>query len=140
MTQNTPQNTNFFSPLPQPGDIVLCCFPAPIGAEKDRPALVLAVNTAAKAVKVAYGTSQKLNRIYPTEFLIDDAEADFSTSGLRRSTKFDLSVTAVLEYSDEWFVPPANTVSRSPKLGQIPVSSYPSLIQARNALAVKKTS
>lgn len=138
MTKNTPPKPHFFTPLPQPGDIVLCCFPPPIGAGKDRPALVIAVNTAARAVKVAYGTSQKLHKIYPTEFLIDDAEADFSNSGLRRATKFDLSETVTLEYSDEWFVTPANSVSPSPKLGQLPISSYPGFIKARN-IVLKKT-
>ena len=132
MTQKTPPKHHFFNPLPAPGDIVLCCFPPPIGADKNRPALVLAVNTVARAVKVAYGTSQKLNRIYPQEFLIDDSEPDFAKSGLRRSTKFDLLESVVLEYSDEWFVIPANTVSQSPKLGQLPVSSYPGFIQARD--------
>lgn len=137
MTPKKPPEPFFFSPLPQPGDIVLCCFPKPIGAGKHRPALVISVNTTAQAVRVAYGTSQKLNRIYPSEFLIDDSSSDFSVSGLRKSTKFDLAETVTLEYSDEWFMVPLNTVNPSPRLGVMPVSSYPSFIKARDVVKKK---
>ena len=86
-----------FFPRPKPGDIVWCKFaqhsslkPGP----KSRPALVLKVGDQAAAtwVQVAYGTSQKVDRLFPGEFVITPSDGDaYVISGLTYATKFDLA-------------------------------------------------
>lgn len=138
-TKQPPQQKYFFNPLPAPGDIVLCLFPAhwdPNGPGKPRPGLVTAVNTKAQVVKVAYGTSKKLDHLYPSELLLSDSEADFTKTGLLVSTKFDLGRIVQLEYSNEWFLIPNHSTSHSPKLGTLPFSAYASLQQVAARLQV----
>jgi hypothetical protein len=126
---------HWFAP-PQPGDIVWCRFPhnrVPGPAPKPRPALVLAVGEAQgnPVVRVAYGTSQKVEQRYPGEFAILPDEADaFAASGLSYPTKFDLGKTFELDYNSIWFdVPPQAPFGQSPKLGML----HPSLL--RRAMA-----
>ena len=113
-----------FFPAPRPGDIVWCHFPqdnllAP--GPKARPALVVKVGEidGKPAVAVAYGTSQRVEALYPGEFAITrtDREA-FDLAGLSFDTKFDLSNVVELPYTTRWFaVPPGAPHGQSPKLG-----------------------
>lgn len=123
--------TRWFAP-PQAGDIVWCRFPQnrlPGPGPKPRPALVLAVGEADgnPVVRVAYGTSRKIDRLYTGEFAILPTSADaFTASGLSYPTKFDLSATFELDYNDIWFgVPPRAPHGQNPKLGIL----HPSLLR-----------
>ena len=129
-------------PQPRPGDIVWCRFPqdlTPRPGPKPRPALVLAVGEikGATAVEVAFGTSQKTNRLYSAEFLLgpDDGDA-FRTAGLSYPTKFDLGKSLQLPYRAEWFaVAPGAPFGQNPKLGLL----HPSLMRrARGALEARR--
>lgn len=127
----------FFNPLPVPGDIVLCFFPEICSARKfgkQRPAIVLAVNSEKKVVEVAFGTTQKLDRVYPTEVIFDSSSPSFSRTGLRKTTKFDLARTAKLEFNSEWFCPPAFPPGvTSPILGVVPPVMIEALRKAFDA-------
>lgn len=126
----------WFSP-PQPGDIVWCRFPEdrlPGPGPKSRPALVLRVGEAGgrPVVAVAYGTSRKVDRLYPGEFAIAPSDGDaFGASGLSYATKFDLGKTFELDYNDAWFgVAPGAPYGQTPKLGLL----HPGLVKrARGA-------
>jgi hypothetical protein len=89
---------------------------------KPRPALVLTVfdDTAPTfRVLVAYGTSQKTDRLFAGEFRIapQDSEA-YALSGMSYPTKFNLARAVELPYTTDWFaVPPAAPFGQSPKLG-----------------------
>ncbi len=119
-------------PAPRPGDIVWCRFPQDLATRpgpKPRPALVLAVGdiNGETAVEVAFGTSQKTSRLYPSEFLIapDDGDA-FRTAGLSYPTKFALLKSLELPYTPEWFtVAPGAPFGQTPKLGLL----HPSLMR-----------
>ena len=127
--------THWFKP-PQPGDIVWCRFPqlnAPGPGPKPRPALVIAVGDAdAKpVVRVAYGTSQKVEQLYAGEFaiLLSD-NAAFAASGLGYPTKFNLGETFELDYNDIWFsVPPGAPCGQTPRIGIL----HPSLMRRAQA-------
>ena len=83
------------------------------------------------AAKVAYGTSQKMGRIYPSEFAItpDDGYA-FLASGLTFATKFNMAELVFLPYNDIWFtVPPLAPYGQVPKLGIL----HPSLVRRAKA-------
>ena len=127
----------WFDP-PQAGDIVWCRFPQhriPGPGPKPRPALVLAVGEAdgRPIVRVAYGTSQKPDRLFAGEFAILPDLADaFAASGLSYPTKFDLAVIFELDYNDIWFgVPPHAPHGQNPKLGIM----HPSLLRRAAAAA-----
>ena len=123
--------TLWFAP-PRTGDIVWCRFPQgriPGPGPKSRPALVLRVGEVSDhpAAVVAYGTSQKVDRLYAGEFSIlpSDNEA-YAASGLGYPTKFNLGETFELDYNDIWFgVPPGAPCGQTPKLGML----HPSLIR-----------
>jgi len=123
-------------PPPQPGDIVWCRFPEerlPKPGPKARPALVLQVgeDRGRPIVAVAYGTSQKIDRLYPGEFVIapSDREA-YDAAGLSHSTKFNLGRTFELDYNDVWFaVAPGAPHGQTPKLGLL----HPSLVKRARA-------
>ncbi|HUG73783.1 MAG TPA: hypothetical protein VMK82_10185 [Steroidobacteraceae bacterium] len=70
-------------------------------------------------VLVAYGTSQKADRLYVGEFAISPADgAAFKASGLSFPTKFNLGKSAELPYNSTWFdVPPAAPFGQVPMLG-----------------------
>ncbi len=121
----------WFSP-PSPGDIVWCRFPHR-GVRgpglKARPALVTALGQAdgRPTAFVAYGTSQKVDRLFPGEFVIASTEHPaFDAAGLSSSTKFDFARIFELDFNDIWFaVAPGTLYGQTPKLGVLHPSLYP---------------
>ena len=110
---------------PKAGDIVQCRFPEDILGQpgpKDRPALVIAVEAdpedgSASIVRVAYGTSQDVERRYPGEMTV---RATDPKAGLDRDTKFDLGNTVRLPFDTEWFAPsPSRRFGDHPKRGAL---------------------
>jgi hypothetical protein len=129
------QPTQSFA-APKPGDIVWCRFPNDKSLRpgpKARPALVLNVGRIDDqiAVQVAYGTSQKVERLFPGEFAITpDDNAAFAVSGLSYPTKFNLGNAVELPFSERWFgVPPGMPFGQHPKLGIL----HPSLMRRAEA-------
>jgi hypothetical protein len=127
--------------LPEPGDIVWCRFPhqgftAP--GPKPRPALVIDAGRLGEspAVEVIFGTSKRLDRIFPGEFAITPADGDaFALSGLSFATKFNTARTMFLPYDDSWFdVAPGAPYGQTPKLGVL----HPALLRRVEA-AVRAT-
>lgn len=101
-----------WAPRPKAGDIVECRFPeSKLGTPgpKDRPALVVEVedseNESASIVRVAYGTSQAVDRRYPGEFTV---RATDPKAGLDRDTKFDVGNTVRLPFDADWFASSPN--------------------------------
>ena len=79
-------------------------------------------------VSVAYGTSQKTDRLYSGEFRISksDQPAAYASAGLSYETKFDLKNILELPYNDAYFsVPPHAPHGQSPKLGTL----HPSMVR-----------
>jgi len=77
---------------------------------------------------VAYGISQKTNRLYSGEFRITKSEhaAAYASAGLSYDTKFDLSKMLELPYNDDYFsVPPHAPHGQIPKLGTL----HPSMVR-----------
>lgn len=112
-------------PAPEAGQIVWCHFPLSkqlIPGPKPRPALVITVfDDAAPLLRVlvAYGTSQKTEKLYAGEFRIapEDGEA-FQLAGLSFATEFNFAAVVELPYDSTWFgVPPAAPCGQTPKLG-----------------------
>jgi len=131
--------TKKFNPLPAPGDFVWCHFPEIIGkpGPKARPALVVAVSVIDHAVEIAYGTSQKTDRIYPGEFLLDPSDAGFDDSGLACATKFDLNNCVKLPFDSDWFALNMGVYASIPlpKIGVL----HPSYVHAAHkAYSLKK--
>ena len=129
-------------PLPVPGDIVYCRFPHAVLGEpgpKPRPALVTAIarmDDGTAAVEVAYGTSQRVDRLFPGEFAIvpEDGEP-FRVSGLSYPTKFDLRRRVTLPYNDTWFKVPARPLfGRTPKMGSLHASLMKRAVAAHRAV------
>ena len=125
----------FFAP-PEPGDIVYCRFPRkglPGPTPKPRPALVLTVGEIEgnPHVEVAYGTSQRTDRLHSGEFLIAPADGDvYALAGLSYPTKFDLRSRKELPYDEDWFrVPPHAPHGQTPKLGVL----HPALMRRAKA-------
>ena len=123
-------------PGPSPGDIVWCRYPqgrlsAP--RPKARPALAMRIgeNHGHPVVEVAYGTSQKVDRLYAGEFAITPADqAAYEAAGLSCPTKFNLGETFELDFNDEWFSVPAGApYGQTPKLGIL----HPSLMRRAKA-------
>jgi hypothetical protein len=119
-------------PEPVAGDIVWCHFPDHIHPKpKPRPALILATQEDDEGqifVTVAYGTSQKTNRLYGGEFRITKTEhpAAYASAGLSYDTKFDLKSALELPFNDDWFsVPPHAPHGQIPKLGTL----HPSMVR-----------
>lgn len=131
-----------FFPQPKPGDIVWCKFPQHASLKpgpKSRPALVLKVGEKAAAtwVQVAYGTSQKVDKLFPGEFVITPSDGDaYAISGLSYPTKFNLASAFELPFNEDWFgVPPGAPHGQFPKLGVL----HPSLMRrARAAMQAAK--
>ena len=117
-------------PQPLAGDIVWCHFPENLGvkpAHKPRPALILEVfgeHVTPYTVIVAYGTSQKVTRLYAGEFAISEADhAAFRTAGLSYPTKFNLKRRVQLPYVSTYFdIPPGAPFGQTPKLGTLHAS------------------
>ena len=79
-------------------------------------------------VSVAYGTSQKTDRLYSGAFRISksDQPAAYASAGLSYETKFDLKNILELPYNDAYFsVPPHAPHGQSPKLGTL----HPSMVR-----------
>jgi hypothetical protein len=119
-------------PEPAAGDIAWCHFPDAIHARpKPRPALILTVQIDESEiffVTVAFGTSQKLNRLYSGEFQIRqrDNPATYAMAGLSFDTKFDLKNVLTLPFNLDWFsVPPHAPHGQNPKLGTL----HPSMVR-----------
>ncbi|CAN1530891.1 mRNA interferase PemK-like [Methylophilaceae bacterium] len=109
---------------PTNGDIVWCLFPESLGkpGPKPRPALIIEIAADSKnkpVVTVVYGTSKKLDRLYPSAFKIEKADgASFSLSGLAADTKFDFNHRVKLPYCTTWFgSAPGQPYVNQPKLG-----------------------
>jgi hypothetical protein len=129
------QEPRYFA-APKPGDIVWCRFPEEktlYPAPKARPALVWRTGRIAgeTAVAIAYGTSQKVDRLFPGEFAITPADGTaYAVSGLSYPTKFNLARSIELPYNDRWFaVPPGAPFGQQPKLGVL----HPSLMRRAQA-------
>jgi hypothetical protein len=123
-------------PEPTAGEVVWCHFPDHIHPKpKPRPALILAVKEDDAGwifVTVAYGTSQKTNRLHGGEFRITKAEhpAAYASAGLSHDTKFDLKNALELPFHDDWFsVPPHAPHGQNPKLGTL----HPSMVRVAAA-------
>jgi len=78
-------------------------------------------------VSVAYGTSQKTDRLYSGEFKISKSEhpAAYASASLSFYTKFDLKNILELPFNDAYFsVPPHAPHGQTPKLGTL----HPSMV------------
>ena len=79
-------------------------------------------------VSVAYGTSQKTDRLYSGEFKISKSEhpAAYASAGLSYDTQFDLKNILELPFNDAYFsVPPHAPHDQTPKLGTL----HPSMVR-----------
>lgn len=130
-------------PEPAAGEIVWCHFPDNITPKpKPRPSLVLLTKQDDEGrifVSVAYGTSQKTNRLFSGEFRISKVEhpVAYASAGLSYDTKFNLGNALELPFNDVYFsVPPHAPHGQSPKLGTL----HPSMVRiAAAAFAAAKT-
>jgi len=125
-----------FWPEPLAGDIVWCNFPNSTQPKpKSRPALALSTiedDDGQLFVCVAYGTSQKTNRLFRGEFLIANSQNPISyrSAGLSYDTKFDLNNHIELPYNDDYFsIPPMAPFGQNPKLGIL----HPSMVKVAAA-------
>jgi hypothetical protein len=96
--------------------------------------LVLSVLTRAdgSSVRVAYGTSQRVDRLRSGEFAIlrNAHPAAYQLAVLSFDTKFDFMAALELPWSDRYFgVPPRAPFGQCPKLGTL----HPSLMRAAEA-------
>ncbi len=136
------QETQRFYPLPAVGDIVWCKFPEILGnpGPKPRPALVVRTSEEQHAVAVIYGTSQKVDKIYPTEFLVSKTDPMFADSGLSHSTKFDTEHMVNVPFDSEWFdvAPGPTRMVPLPKIGVLHISYYQKLLAARKIATDKE--
>ncbi|WP_143481857.1 MULTISPECIES: type II toxin-antitoxin system PemK/MazF family toxin [Pseudomonas] len=141
-TANTPSHSlpsqgaaNRYHPLPAPGDIVYCWFPEMPGVPgpKPRPAIVVAVAPSTHVVKVCFGTSKKIDKLYPGEFVISKGDAGFPLSGLSYTTKFDMTRSEKLTFDDDWFkvAPGLTPETPAPKIGTL----HPSYISIASEAA-----
>ncbi len=76
-------------------------------------------------MQVAYGTSQKLDRLRAGEMAITKAQhpAAYALAGLAYDTKFDLKAVADLPWSERYFKPPPKSRhGNTPKLGTLHVT------------------
>jgi hypothetical protein len=84
------------------------------------------------AVRVAYGTSQRVRELFGGEFAILRTlhPTAFALANLSHDTKFDLRQRVDLPYTTEWFsVPPPAPHGQIPKLGTL----HPSIMRAAEA-------
>lgn len=89
------------------------------------------------AVKVVYGTSQRVDNLFSGEFQITPADGEaYRLAGLSYPTKFDLGKVAELPFNNQWFdVPPQPRHGQIPKLGILHPSLMSRLRAARDALS-----
>lgn len=119
-------------PEPTAGDIVWCHFPDNIHPRpKPRPGLIVSTLIDAEGmvfVRVAFGTSQKTDRLYSGEFRITQREhaAAYASAGLSFDTKFNLRNVLELPFNDAYFsVPPRAPHGQIPRLGTL----HPSMVR-----------
>jgi len=124
-----------FPPVP-PGTIVWCRFPDSRllrPGPKPRPALVLRSGEidGLPVLEIAYGTSQRVERLFPGEFSITPADGEaYRLSGLSYPTKFDLSRRIQLPFTDRWFaVAPGAPFGQTPRMGIL----HPALMRRAEA-------
>lgn len=117
---------------PIAGEIVWCHFPDNVHPKpKARPALILASKEDDDGeifVAVAYGTSQKTQRLYRGEFLIAKAQnpVAYRSAGLSYDTKFNLTNAIELPFNAQYFsVPPHAPFGQNPKMGTL----HPSMVR-----------
>lgn len=126
-----------YNPLPACGDIVWAKFPQAerpgVPGLKSRPALILFISPTDNAVIVAYGTSQRTEKLFRGEFVLDPHDPGFSLSGLSVRTKFDVSRTVQLPFNSEWFDPAHGVHINSPlpKMGTLHPSYMVAVNEAR---------
>ena len=123
-------------PEPSAGEIVWCHFPDNIHPKpKPRPGLIVSTKVDDEGMiflSVAYGTSQKTDRLHSGEFRITKAEhpAAHKSAGFSYDTKFDLSKVLELPFNDAYFsVPPHAPHGQNPKLGTL----HPSMVRVAGA-------
>lgn len=123
-------------PEPYAGDIVWCHFPDNIDPKpKPRPGLVVKTmqdHSGKIFVNIAYGTSQKTNRLFSGEFRISKVEypVAFTSAGLSYDTKFNFKNALDLPFNDTYFsVPPNAPFGQNPKLGTL----HPSMVRIAHA-------
>jgi hypothetical protein len=96
-----------------------------------RPGLIVSTkqdNEGMIFVSVAYGTSQRTNRLYGGEFRISKSEhlAAYASANLSYDTKFDLKNVLELAFNDAYFsVPPHAPYGQIPKLATL----HPSMVR-----------
>jgi len=85
-------------------------------------------------VLVAYGTSQRVDKLHSGEFAITQADvAAYQLAGLSYPTKFDLRQRVLLPYVGDWFaVAPGTPHGQLPRVGTL----HPSLLGKFRAAAV----
>lgn len=130
-------------PEPSAGDIVWCHFPDHIHPKpKPRPGLIISTKQDDDGmifVSVAYGTSQKTDRLYRGEFRIANGEhpAAYESAGLSYDTKFDLSKVVDLPFNSNYFsIPPHAPYGQNPKLGTL----HPSMVRIAAAAFASRRS
>lgn len=122
----------------KPGDILLAYFPYREALSRPgldyHPALVLAINRKVNPwqVFVAYGTS-KVQVAQAWQFVIPPADDHASAKRASRvkSTMFDLSRTAVLNYNEAWFSCALSKVY--PRMGELDAAGVAVYCTARLA-------
>ena len=127
---------------PDPGEIVWCRFPQrprDVPGPKPRPALVISITEHADGITVgvAYGTSQKTDRLVSGEFTIRKAgnKTAYAMAGLSYDTKFDLRNILELPRNDSFFaVPPDPQYGQTPKLGSLHIGMKKTLEAAARAV------
>lgn len=125
---------------PSAGEILWCVFPTSKELRpglKHRPALAITVDDAEAPLcrlRVAFGTSQRVDELHSREFAITPAEpAAWQLAGLSYPTKFDLRQLVVLPWDSDWFaVPPGAPHGQLPRLGTL----HPGLLGRFRAAAV----
>ncbi len=132
-------------PPPEVGDILWCHFPDNINVPqiKPRPALVISVYEGEFydefSIEVAYGTSQKIDKLYQGEFSIckEKNQVAYQQAGLSYDTKFDLNQIVLLKYTTPWFSIPPKSIFQTPKLGNLHISMMQELQAAYSQICSK---
>jgi mRNA interferase MazF len=81
------------------GDVVLTQFPfTDLSQTKLRPAVILWVDAAKNEITLCFISSQNINNLTSEEFAILDSDEDFTTTGLRISSKVRVTRLATLNH------------------------------------------
>lgn len=80
------------------GDIVLIPFPfTDLSQSKLRPAIVLWIDSSGRDVTVCFISSQRVDNLTDHEFLLDCADPEFLSNGLKVSSKVRVTRIATIE-------------------------------------------